>query len=202
MLDGFTPGSTQGMIASCWVACALAFAMPASPANAQEAASSAAVPDASAAFDFEIGRWRTVVKRLRRPLTGSSEWVEYEGTSVVHAFLGGRANLVELDIAGPAGRIEGVSLRLYHPQTRQWSLHYASAADGELTPRLVGGFENGRGEFLGDDTLGGVPIRVRFVITQPSRDTARFEQAFSGDGGKTWEVNWIAIDTRLGSGTP
>ena len=148
-------------------------------------------------FDFEIGRWRTKVKRLAKPLSGSTEWVDYEGTSIVHEFLDGRANLVELSIAGPAGRIEGVSLRLYHPETGQWSIHYASARDGELTAPLHGRFENGRGEFYGNDELGGRPIRVRFVITQPSRDTARFEQAFSPDGGASWEVNWIAVDTRL-----
>lgn len=148
-------------------------------------------------FDFEIGRWRTEVKLLKKPLSGSTEWVEYEGTSVVHEFLGGRANLVELSIAGPAGRIEGVSLRLYRPETGQWSIHYASARDGELTAPLHGRFENGRGEFYGDDKLGDRPIRVRFVITQEGADTARFEQAFSADGGASWEVNWIAVDTRL-----
>ena len=183
-----------GFLGTACAACALAGA--AWPAAAQDGAAVAEARDGAAAFDFEIGRWRTVVKRLRKPLSGSSDWVEYEGTSVVHAFLGGRANLVELSIAGPAGRIEGVALRLYHPGTGEWSIHYAGAADGELTPALTGRFENGRGEFLGDDTLGDRPIRVRFVITQPSRDTARFEQAFSGDGGKTWEINWIAVDTR------
>jgi hypothetical protein len=178
-----------------WIAvCVLAAG--ASPASAQDGAPVAEARDGAAAFDFEIGRWRTVVKRLRKPLSGSSDWVAYEGTSDVHAFLGGRANLVELSIAGPAGRIEGVALRLYHPGTGEWSIHYAGAADGELTPALIGRFEDGRGEFLGDDTFGNRPIRVRFVITQPSRETARFEQAFSEDGGKTWEVNWIAVDTR------
>lgn len=164
------------------------------------AAATTQTPEArggQADFDFEIGRWRTEVKRLAKPLSGSNEWVEYEGTSVVHEFLDGRANLVELSIAGPAGRIEGVSLRLYHPETGQWSIHYASARDGELTAPLHGRFENGRGEFYGDDRLGDRPIRVRFVITQEGADTARFEQAFSADGGASWEVNWIAVDTRL-----
>ncbi len=148
-------------------------------------------------FNFEIGRWRTVVRRLKNPLSGETEWVAYEGTSVVHGLLGKRANLVELSIEGPCGRIEGVSLRLYHPDTRQWSLHYANAANGELTQPLFGRFENGRGEFYGDDNYAGRPIRVRFVISEVTADSARFEQAFSADDGKTWEVNWIATDTRL-----
>lgn len=167
------------------------------PAAVAATAQAPETRDGQSDFDFEIGRWRTEVKLLKKPLSGSTEWVEYEGTSVVHEFLDGRANLVELSIAGPAGRIEGVSLRLYHPETGQWSLHYASARDGELTAPLHGRFENGRGEFYGDDRLGDRPIRVRFVITQQGTDTARFEQAFSADGGASWEVNWIAVDTRL-----
>jgi hypothetical protein len=147
-------------------------------------------------FDFEFGRWRTTVKRLKRPLSGTNEWVTYEGTSDVHSLLGGRANLVELSIGGPAGRIEGVSLRLYHPESRQWSLHYASVANGELTKPLYGQFEGRRGEFYGEDEYDGRPIQVRFVISEPTPNSARFEQAFSVDGGKTWEVNWIATDTR------
>jgi hypothetical protein len=194
--EGGAAPSLKAFASASIVACAVA-GFPGAAPSAQEAAEAPAAQDGAAAFDFEIGRWRTVVKRLRKPLSGSSDWVEYEGTSDVHAFMGGRANLVALSISGPAGRIEGVALRLYRPDTGEWSIHYASAADGLLTPELVGRFEGGRGEFFGEDTPGDRPIRVRFVITQPSPDTARFEQAFSGDGGKTWEVNWIAEDTRL-----
>ena len=147
-------------------------------------------------FDFETGVWTTRVSRLDRPLTGSTTWVAYEGTSTVRKILDGRANLVELSIVGPSGRIEGVSLRLYHPQSRQWTLHYANIGNGDLTPPVTGGFTDGRGEFYGDDTANGKPVRVRFVISQLSTDSWRFEQAFSADGGKNWEVNWIAVDTR------
>jgi hypothetical protein len=186
------------LIRACNLALGALLAAPPVLAGPQEpvATAVAAARDGRSDFDFEIGRWRTQVKRLRRPLSSSTEWVEYDGTSVVHRFLDGSVNLVELSIAGPAGRIEGVSLRLYHPQTRQWSLHYAGAADGSLTAPLYGRFEGRRGEFYGDDTFAGRAIRVRFVITQVSADRARFEQAFSTDGGMTWEVNWIAIDTR------
>lgn len=148
-------------------------------------------------FDFEIGTWQTRLSRRLRPLTGSNSWVEYEGTSVVRKIWGGRANLVELDVSGPAGRIEGLSLRLYNPDARQWSLNFSNSTQGILTPPVIGEFKDGRGEFYGQDTLGGRAIFVRFVITCPGPDTCRFEQAFSDDGGKTWEVNWLATDTRV-----
>jgi len=148
-------------------------------------------------FDFEIGSWKTHVKRRVKPLTGSDTWVEYEGTSIVRPLMGGNANLVELDVAGPAGRIEGVALRLYNAEARQWSLNFASRAGGTMTPPVVGEFRNGRGEFYGSDTLGPRSILVRFVISDITPDGCRFEQSFSDDGGKTWEVNWIATDKRI-----
>jgi hypothetical protein len=148
-------------------------------------------------FDFEIGTWKTHLKRRLRPLTGSNTWVEYEGTSVVKKVLNGKANLVELTVDGPAGHIEGVSLRLYNPQSRQWSLNFANVNDGVLTPPSIGEFKNGRGEFYNQDSLNGRSILVRFVISDITPTSCRFEQSFSDDGGKTWETNWIAIDTRL-----
>jgi hypothetical protein len=147
-------------------------------------------------FDFEIGTWKTHLRRLVHPLSGSTEWVEYDGTSVVTKVLDGHANLVELKVAGPAGRIEGLSLRLYNPQAHQWALNFANISDGQLTPAAVGEFKNGRGEFYNQDTLNGRSILVRFVISDITEKSCRFEQAFSADGGKTWEVNWIAVDTR------
>lgn len=172
------------------LACALA------PVQAQPRPASPAPRDGQHDFDFEIGSWQTKVRRLTQPLTGSKTWVDYAGTSVVRGVSSGRANLIELDVAGEAGRIEGASWRLYDPQTRLWSIHFASMRDGELTPPIYGRFEHGRGEFFGQDTLDGRPIFVRFVISNITPSAAHFEQAFSSDGGKTWEVNWIADDTR------
>jgi len=147
-------------------------------------------------FDFEIGTWKTHLRRLQRPLSGSSNWVEYDGTTVVSKVLDGRANLVELKVNGPAGRLEGLSLRLYNPQSRKWSLNFANISNGELTIPSVGEFKDERGEFYNEDTYNGRAIRVRFVIIKVTDDQYRFEQSFSADGGKTWEMNWIAVDTR------
>ncbi len=149
-------------------------------------------------FDFEIGTWKTHLRRLRNPLTGSADWVEYEGTTVVRKVWNGRANLVELVADGPAGHFEGLSLRLYNPQSRQWSLNFANAGVGVMTTPTIGEFKNGRGEFYGQDTLAnGRAILVRFIISDITPNSCRFEQAFSDDGGQTWEVNWVAVDTRV-----
>lgn len=148
-------------------------------------------------FDFEIGTWKTRLRRLVRPLTGSTTWVEYEGTTVVRKVWNGRANLVELKVDGPAGHIEGLSLRLYNPQSRQWSLNFANINDGTLTQPTIGEFKNGRGEFYNQETYNGRAILVRFIISDITPTSCHFEQSFSDDGGKTWEINWIAIDTRV-----
>ena len=148
-------------------------------------------------FDFEIGTWQTRLSRLEDPLSGSSTWVEYEGTTVVRKVWDGRANLVELDVEGPAGHIEGLSLRLYNPEARQWSLNFSNSRGGTLSPPVIGEFKDGRGEFYGQETFNGRAILVRFVISDITPSSVRFEQAFSEDGGKTWEVNWIATDTRV-----
>jgi len=166
--------------------------------SAQKAhAATPVLRDGQRDFDFEIGTWKTNLTRRLRPLTGSNEWVQYEGTSVVTKVMGGRANLVELDVSGPPGRIEGLSLRLYNPEARQWSLNFSNIRSGTLTPPVIGEFKNGRGEFYSADTLNGRAILVRFVISDITPTSAKFEQAFSDDGGKTWEVNWIANDTRI-----
>jgi hypothetical protein len=148
-------------------------------------------------FDFEIGTWATHLRRLKDPLTGSNDWVEYEGTSIVRTIWGGRANLVELDVTGPAGRIEGLNLRLYRPQSRQWSLTFASSSNGLLATPAIGAFEDGRGAFYSQDDLDGRAILSRFVISDITTTSCSFEQAFSDDWGSTWEPNWIAVDTRI-----
>ena len=152
--------------------------------------------DGSHDFDFEFGAWKTHLRRLQHPLSGSTVWLEYDGTTEVDKILGGRANMVELQVAGPAGRIDGMSWRLYEPETQQWTLDFANVRDGKLTTPMIGRFHDGRGWFYGQDTLNGRAIFVRFLITRLTPDSIRFEQAFSADGGQSWEPNWIAEDTR------
>jgi hypothetical protein len=157
----------------------------------------AAARDGQHDFDFEFGLWKTHLSRRLAPLTGSTIWVDYEGTTKVSKVWNGRANLVELEVDGPKGHLEALSLRLYNPDTHQWSLNFASSAGGSMATPAVGEFKNGRGEFYDQETLNGRAILVRFIISDITADSCHFEQAFSDDGGKTWEVNWIATDTRV-----
>jgi len=147
-------------------------------------------------FDFNIGAWKVHIARLQHPLTGSTRWVEYEGTSVVRKVWDGRANLLELEADGPAGHIEGMGLRLYNPQSRQWSLNWASSNEGTLNQPMIGEFKNGRGEFFDQEPFNGRAIYVRNSFADITPDSCRFEQAFSDDGGRTWEANWVMTFTR------
>ena len=143
-------------------------------------------------FDFEFGAWKIQLKRLVKPLTGSTSWLEYSGTSVVRKVWDGKANLGELEVSGATGRIEGLSLRTYNPQSHQWLIGWVNSTDGTMGPAMIGGFKNGRGEFFNQESFNGRAIFVRFVFSNITANAFHFEQAFSDDGGKTWEANWIA----------
>lgn len=163
--------------------------------NAQ-AAAQGVTHDGQHDFDFEMGSWKARLSRLDKPLTGSTTWLEYEGTSVVRKVWDGRANLGELAVRGPAGQLEGLSLRLYNPQTRQWHITWANARDGMVGDPMSGEFKGGRGEFFGEELFNGRVILVRFVFFEMTPNSFRFEQGFSDDWGKTWEANWKASFTR------
>jgi hypothetical protein len=163
-------------------------------AKRQEAA---ALRDGQHDFDFNFGTWRTHISRLAHPLSGSTTWTKMEGTVAVRKIWDGRANLTELESDGPNGRLELLALRLYNPQAHQWSLNFATSNVGILgMPPTIGEFKNGRGEFYDQEVINGKPIWVRFRIFPTRLDTAQSEQAFSDDGGKTWETNWINKYTR------
>jgi hypothetical protein len=148
-------------------------------------------------FDFEVGTWKTHLSRLLHSLTGSTSWIEYEGTTVVRKVWCGRANLVELQVDGPADHIEGLSLRLYNPQSHQWSPNFANRNGGGMSQPTIGEFKNGAACSSVRKPLNDRAIVVRFVISHITPSSCRFEQAFSNDGGKTWEVIWIAKDMRV-----
>jgi len=158
--------------------------------------SRAAEHDGQHDFDFNFGTWKTHVSRLVHPLADSKTWTEYDGTSVVRTVWNGRASLFELDVQGQAGHIEGVGLRLYNPQSHQWNLNWTNSSVGMLDGAMIGEFKDGRGLFYSAENFEGRNILVRNGFSDITPDSSRFEQAFSADGGKTWETNWIMTQTR------
>jgi hypothetical protein len=148
-------------------------------------------------FEFLIGTWRTRYKRLRHPLSKSHDWYGCEGTSVVRQFWNGGANIEDGDLRCPHEYIGGMTLRLYSTTSHQWSLYWGTKKRGLAMPPQVGHFDaNGVGEFFADDTFAGKPIVVRYKWTRLSGDHPHFDQAFSADGGRTWETNWSTDYTR------
>ena len=161
-----------------------------------EQTSTAKEGDGQRDFDPLIGSWKYHLKRRLNPLTGSNTWVEFDGTGVCRKVWDG-ASLDQVELDGPTGHIEGLTLRVYNPQSHQWRLYWANRKVGILDPPQVGEFKNGRGEFFAQDTINGKTILIRFAWTNTTTDTPHFEQSFSDDGGKTWEVNWITDQTRV-----
>lgn len=168
------------------------------PAMVQDAATKD--HDGQHDFDFELGSWKIHLSRRLHPLTGSNTWVEFDGTSVTRKVWDGRADLEEFETAGSTAHVEGLTLRVYNPQNRQWSIYWANSKDpalGQPIIPMVGGFRNGRGEFYDQEKVDGKAIYVRFIWSEITPNSAHFEQSFSEDGGKTWEVNWITDQTRV-----
>ena len=152
-------------------------------------------------FDPLIGSWKYHLKRRLHPLTGSTTWIELNGTGVCYKVWDGGAQLDTFEADGSTGHIEGLTLRLYNPQSHQWRLYWANSKIGILDPPQVGEFKNGQGEFFAQDTINGKTILIRFDWTNMTTNSPHFEQSFSDDGGKTWEVNWITDQTRIADET-
>ena len=148
-------------------------------------------------FDPLIGSWKYHLKKLVNPLTGSTTWTEFEGTGVCYKIWDGRAELDTIEVDSPTGHIEGLTLRTYNPQSHQWRLYWANSKNGIMDPPQIGEFKDGRGEFYAQDIFNGKSIIIRFLWTNLTTNTPHFEQSFSADGGKTWEVNWITDQTRV-----
>ena len=188
--------SLLGALILAWCS-TFSFAGPDSSAASARLQATAEQPDHQHDFDFEFGSWKAELRRLLHPLSGSNTWVEMEGTSVVRKIWDGRANLGELEVRNATAHVQGLTLRLYNPDSREWNIFWGNASDGSLgTPPMVGRFKEGRGEFYDREMFQGKPIRVRFVFSDITPKTFHFEQAFSADDGKTWETNWIATFTR------
>ena len=166
------------------------------PLHSQTSDNPANLPqrDGSHDFDFLIGDWTAHVRRLPDRLNNSNVWVEYDGISNHKKLLDSNANFEEFDVTSRDKklRIKAQTLRLYNPETRQWSIYLVNLDKGTIDlPPVVGGFTGNRGEFFDQEPYKGRAILVRYLWLNISPKSARMEQSFSPDGGKTWEVNWI-----------
>jgi hypothetical protein len=149
-------------------------------------------------FDFFIGDWRVHHRRLRERLAGCDDWVEFDGTCSAHSLLGGAGNVDDNVLAMPDGAYRAASLRSFDAATRYWSIWWLDGrSPHRLDPPVIGGFEGAIGTFYADDVFNGTPIRLRFLWYIASPQTPRWEQAFSQDGGETWETNWSMDFTRM-----
>jgi hypothetical protein len=163
------------------------------------AAPVAAAPrDGAHDFDFDLGRWHTQSSRLMHPLANASDWVDLDGETNVSPIWGGKGNLAEYKAQGPNGPLELIAIRLFNPKTQQWAINFATPGVGMLGAQPgVGEVQDGRMTFYDQEDYAGRQIWVRFQIWSIDPDHAQSEQAFSVDGGKSWEVNWINRYTRL-----
>ena len=168
----------------------LATALPA--ISVSSATTTLAEHEGSHDFDFTFGTWTEHSRRLLHPLTGSHDWAEWDGRTVVRKIWGGRANMAEFKGTTPSGPLELIALRVYNPTSHQWSLNFATSGVGRLGDIPgVGEFKDGRIDFYDQEPLNGRAILVRFSVYSTGPTTHVSEQAYSADGGKTWEVNWI-----------
>src|SRR5262247_1530757 len=168
----------------------------ASPAQTQTTANLAHFPqrDGSHDFDFLIGDWKAHVRRLPDRLVGSNNWIEYSGISNHKKLLDTNANFEEFEVDNLEKHlhIKAQTLRLYNPDSHRWSIYLLDLDKGLLPmPPVVGEFNGNRGEFYDQEQYKGRAIFVRYVWLNISPNSARMEQSFSADGGKTWETNWI-----------
>lgn len=142
-------------------------------------------------FDFVLGDWHVTHRRLKERLNGSNEWIEFDGRMSTHKVLGGYGNVEDNLLNLPEGAYRAMALRAFNPQTGQWSIWWLDGRfPGQLDVPVVGRFQNGVGTFLADDTFNGIPIKVRFLWSAINADNLHWEQAFSNDGGASWETNW------------
>ena len=173
---GITPGQTKGA------------------ASVSEASITSSAHD----FDFLVGHWTVKHRRLKQRLANSQDWEIFDGTTAASLCLGGQAIVDDNVLNLPAGVYRALTLRTYNPATHKWSIWWLdSRHPDQPDPPLAGEFRDGVGTFFGNDTYEGKPIRVRFIWSGITASSARWEQAFSVDGGLTWEVNWLMEFTRV-----
>jgi len=148
-------------------------------------------------FDFLIGTWKVHHRALKKRLKGSTDWHEFDGDTVSKKILNGLGNMDENIIHRETGPVHAITLRLFDPKSKEWSIYWSTDLTGTLDVPMIGGFKDGRGEFYSQEVFEGRHIYNRFIWSKITQTSCQWEQAFSSDGGKTWETNWIMEFERL-----
>ena len=148
-------------------------------------------------FDFLIGTWKVHHRMLKDRLTGSTEWLEFEGDTVDRKILNGIGNMDDNLIHMPTGPVHAMTLRLFNPESKEWSIYWATNRTGILDVPMIGGFKDGVGKFYSQETNHGLHVYSRFIWSKITADSCQWEQALSADGGRTWETNWVMEFKRL-----
>jgi hypothetical protein len=194
------------MLQSAVIACGLLGCAASGNSNAADNSAAATVAttasaerDGSHDFDFDFGVWTTHITRRVHPLTGSDESMQLTGTVTVRKVWQGKAALEEIEADGPKGHWEGMSVFLYDPHAHQWSQTFVGSARGTFTGGLIGSFHDGRGELYSTDTVDGRAILVRGTWSDIKPTSHRYQEAYSTDGGKTWEIQFTADLTKAAS---
>lgn len=147
--------------------------------------------DGRSDFDFQIGIWKVHHRMLTQRLKGSTDWAEFEGQTIDRKIINGLGNMEENIIHMKTGAVHAISLRLFNPQSKEWSIYWSTDKMGTLDTPMIDGFKGGLGEFYAQEVNDGKHIYSRFIWLKITADSCQWEQAFSDDGGKTWETNWI-----------
>ena len=142
-------------------------------------------------FDFLVGTWKVHHRMLKQRLKGSTDWMEFEGDTVDRKIMNGLGNLDENIIHMNTGPVHAISLRLFDPQSKEWSIHWSTDRTGVLDIPMIGGFKDGQGEFYAQEIFEGRRVYSRFIWSKITPNSCQWEQALSDDGAKTWETNWI-----------
>jgi hypothetical protein len=148
-------------------------------------------------FDFFLGTWNVKHRRLKKWLVGNKDWEEFDGTTHCQSILGGIANMNDSVVNRSGGSYRGLGLRAYDAKTNNWADWYLDGRDPtQIDAPGIGRFANGVGTFFSDDTFEGKPVKLRGMFSPITPTSAQWEQAYSADGGKTWETNWLMRYTR------
>jgi hypothetical protein len=142
-------------------------------------------------FDFLLGTWKVHHRVLAARLKGSTDWKEFDGKTVNRKILNGLGNIDEYVIHWKTGPIHTIALRLFDPKSKEWGIYWSTELTGTLDVPVIGGFKDGGGEFYSQEVFEGRHIYSRFIWSKITSNSAQWEQAFSEDGGRTWETNWI-----------